>query len=66
MIILIHFDFNPLDRYGLPLNPFIYEARCKFMAAMLLRQYYNEKRGIVIPTKEEWHGINMKERNDEL
>jgi hypothetical protein len=39
-----------------------WENCCKFQARLLLI----ERKGIVIPTWEEWVGINLLERDDQL
>lgn len=39
------------------------ENWCKFAASILLCDISKK---IVIPTKEEWYGLNMLERDDEL
>lgn len=46
-----------------PRNKEIWEARCKFLAKILL---IDSRKSIRPPTKEEWVGLNMLQRDGEL
>lgn len=42
-----------------------WEDGCKMAAKLLLSQYGRDKR-LAIPTEEEWVGLNLLERDDEI
>jgi hypothetical protein len=44
----------------------IEEESCKFQAQVMLSEFSRDNRRIIVPTTEEWVGIHLLERDDEL
>jgi hypothetical protein len=44
----------------------IEEERLKFEALVMLSQFSRDSKKVIIPSRDEWVGLNLLERDDEL
>jgi len=44
----------------------IEEERLKFEALVMLSQFSRDSKKVIIPTRDEWVGLNLLEQDDEL